>query len=160
MAQLSAWLAQHLEWAFGGVIGGVVLMMTIGGVARRLRGQPILRPRLADALFTETWASGGSSLGWASNCLWVAVTDRRLHLGMHFPFNLMLPRFLARWVVLEATIPLEKIASTEKRASLFSGNTITLSFRNDGGAEKRVELKLRKADGFLSRLADARSRFV
>ena len=121
---------------------------------RRLHDLPII-PRLPkDALFKERRGSGRSrknvitSIGGASNCLLVAVTDTELIVAPFFPFNLM---FLGQIYGLEFRAPRSSIRSAEKKQGRFS-TTILITFEGDYPAP--FELRLRKADAFLHALKD------
>lgn len=140
------WAAVPFVW-LGGLIAASIFY-------RRLHDKPII-PRLPrDALFKERRASGRSrkniitSLGGASNCLLVAVTDTELIVTPSFPFTLM---FLPEFYGFDVRAPRSSIAGVEKRGSLF-GTTISISFRGEDPAP--LELRLRNADAFLRALDD------
>src|SRR5262245_33122583 len=69
-------------------------------IYRIAKSKPIFRPRFEKPRFLETWRSGrslrslSSRLGGASHCLWVAIDESSLRVGLHFPFNMMfMPEF-------------------------------------------------------------------
>jgi hypothetical protein len=93
-----------------------------------------------------------TSIGGASNCLLVAVTDTELTVTPFFPFNLM---FLGQFYGLEFRAPRSSIRSVEKKQGLFS-TTILIRFEGDDPAP--FELRLRKADAFMRALEDRGSR--
>ena len=144
------WIAVPILWL------GLWIALSI--FYRRIHDLPII-PRLPkDALFKERGGSGRSrknvitSIGGASNCLLVAVTDTELTVAPFFPFNLM---FLGQIYGLEFRAPRSSIRSVEKKQGLFS-TTILISFKGDDPAP--FELRLRKADAFLRALQDGGSR--
>lgn len=119
---------------------------------RRFHDKPVI-PRLPKgALFKERGCSGRSrkniitSIGGASNCLLVAVTDTELIVTPFFPFNLM---FLGEIYGLELRAPRSSIRNLEEKRGLF-GTTISISFKGDDPAP--FELRLRNVDAFLRAL--------
>ena len=121
MSDAIVWIERNFLWLWLGGAAWTALLLAVSALTRRRRGQPLLRPEIAGAVFLETWTSGGRSvLGWAHNCLWVAVTPTELHIGLHFPFSLLggcrdpsgqgcsFPSFAFRY---RASSPLESAAS-------------------------------------------------
>ena len=105
-----------------------VLAVTVGSAAafRRAQRLPFFRPKFPDAEVQQNWRSGASSLGLmgslgrVKSCLWFVLTRDTLHVGVHFPFNMFMPRFIFG---LDLTIPVGAISSvsvSEKTA--FSGD--------------------------------------
>lgn len=103
-----------------------------------------------DLNFSEKWVSGFShkstltKLGGASNCLAVELSKKALVIRPMFPFNLA---FLPQVYDLEHFIPKDKIKSIQPEDVDGKGRVI-IEFEADG-AEKRVELVLRKRQEFL-----------
>ena len=106
---LGAWL-----WVAGVVAVSVVF--------RRRRGKPVFARLPASTRFSQRVASGWSednwlrSLGGASNCLMVAVTEKELIVTPFFPFTLM---FLPEIWGLELRTPLSQIRHMETVQRLF-----------------------------------------
>ncbi len=143
-AFLDFWFAASFLWLGGWIAASIFY--------RRINDKPII-PRLPeDALFKERRGSGRSrknaitSIGGASNCLLVAVTDTELIVTPFFPFNLM---FLPELYGLEMRVPRLSIAGVEEKRGLF-GTTISIRFTGDDPAP--MDLRLRKGDAFLRAL--------
>ena len=144
------WFAVPFLWIGGWIAASIFY--------RRLNDKPII-PRLPKtARFKERRGSGRSrknfitSIGGASNCLLVAVTDAELIVTPFFPFNLM---FLPEIYGLEFRLARSAIRNVEEKRGLF-GTTISISFQGDDPAP--FDLRLRKPDAFLRALEDTSRR--
>ena len=157
MREISPVMEEYFPWFFAGGAAWVVLLLSLRAFARRRRGEPVFRPDLPETVFLETWVSGGRSLlGWARNCVWVAVTQDAVHIGMHFPFNLVVPRSWSRSFAQDLKIPLSSIVGTENRHGFFEGSTLEVKFRDESGQPRSIGLKLKREDAFLRHVMGAR----
>lgn len=147
---------RYVPWLYGAVVAWLVLLLSLRAVGRRRRGEPILRPSFLDAVFVETWASGGRSLVWVRSCVWVVVTPRAIHVGLHFPFNLALPRSWAPWFPQDLHIPISNVIGTENRHEFFEGGSLEVRFRDERGRPGAVRLRLQREDAFLRHIYEAR----
>lgn len=98
---------------------------------RLLQRLPFFKPRVPDVRFDENWCSGASStglmgeFGWARNCLWLVVTGDSLRVGVHFPCNLFLPRFVLGF---DLSVPLESVTSVEKAGTSWASDRVKISY--------------------------------
>jgi hypothetical protein len=116
---------------------GIVFVILLSVVVRRVRGKPIFPRTPAGALFVERMASGL----WAGHCLIVAVTHDVIFVTPFFPFNLM---FLPEIYRLELSIPIETVRSVEE-----SGRPVFNILVIYGEAEKKLRLRLRNPAAFI-----------
>ncbi len=150
MRQITPVLEKYFPWLLVAAVAWVLLFLSLRAFARRRRGEPVFRPDIPGTVFLETWASGGrSALAWARNCVWVAVTQDALHIGMHFPFNLAIPRSWSRFFAHDLTIPLSSIVGTEKPDGFMEGSSLEVKFREGNGHPAKVDLELRREDVFV-----------
>src|ERR1700749_107918 len=95
-----------MEPVLGAMWIGLVVLASV--FYRLSKGKRLFRPRFTAPAFLETWKSGRSMRnfyarhGGARNCLWVAVFNDSICIGVHFPFTLM---FGPEIYGLECTIP-------------------------------------------------------
>jgi hypothetical protein len=123
-----------------------VAVATFGGAAllRGAQGLPFFLPKFPDAEIQQTWRSGAASAGLlgrlarANNCLWFVLTRDTLHVGMHFPFNMFLPPFIAR---LDLTIPVGTISSVSEDKAILGGDFVRVTYAvpNATGGVARME---------------------
>ena len=87
---------KHVFVIYGLALAWVIVVAVVSALSRQRKAKPIFRPNFARALFSDQWCSGRSfksllsRFGGAKHCLWVAVADGELWVGLHFPFNLAL----------------------------------------------------------------------
>lgn len=118
---------------------------------RRSRRGPHF-PRFADVIlvFREEFASGHSDKSWltrlggAHNCLTVAVTDDEVWVKTLFPFSAF-----AGIYDLEHRIPRSAITSLKR-----NGKWVYLEYRLPDQSARRLNLRLRKVDEFISALPE------
>jgi hypothetical protein len=142
---------QFFELWFLGV--GWLAVVVCASVAYWLRrGKYIFRPRFVDPLFLERWRSGRSlrslltSLGGASRCLWIAITNDELAVGPDFPFSLM---FLPEIYGLEHRISGNDILSAQQIRTSFFGGRVLVRFRRPDGNVEGFEISVNNVQGFL-----------
>jgi hypothetical protein len=113
---------------------------------RKIRGPHFPDFTTENVLFEERRTSGCSHkslftrMGGASNCLRVAVTDKDLWITPHFPFSAF-----AAPLDLDHRIRRDSITKVERK-----GRTVRITFIQDDGEERMIELRLRNADQFLA----------
>lgn len=131
-------------------VGWVTIAIGLSVVLRRLRGKPILTPRLPEAIFWEGHASGHPggwrALGAASNVLQVAVTTNTVVIRPMFPFNLM---FMPEVWGLEATVHQKDVLAITLELDARARPTVTMKFRKPGGGEQTLFLHLKDPKGFV-----------
>jgi hypothetical protein len=108
------WAALYGAW------GAVIVARIWIRIARRL---PVFQPQFPGLEAIQNWGSARSSEGilggsWMKNTVWSALTPDALHVGVHFPFNLLLLILPAR-VKLDLRIPVASISSIERRSTFF-----------------------------------------
>jgi hypothetical protein len=113
-------------------------------------------PRFPDALFEESWRSVRRGIVGFNGCVWVCLRPDRLVTGVHFPFNLMSPRSLFRWVGAAVEIPLRDILSMETETSMLQQG-LRITYRTPTG-EAWFWLRLRRPDALREAFIAARQR--
>lgn len=90
---------------------------------RIARGVPVFQPHFQGLEAVQNWGGARSSeaipgTSWLKNIVWSALTSEALHVGVHFPFNLLL---LAAPLSpkLDLRIPVTSITSIERRSTFF-----------------------------------------
>lgn len=142
--------------------GSVIVMIGTAVIVRREQRLPFLKPHLPYVVFGENWCSGASSLGllgafgWAGTCLWVVLTETSLHVGLHFPFNLVFPRVL---VGLDLSIPVSSLVAVETVQSFLIREhikvTYTVEDRSRGVVRTEyVALQLKSSPLFVRKLEE------
>ena len=150
-SQVEAVLERSFPWLFAAMVLATIAIAGIRAILKRRRGEFVLRPILANALFDETWVSGGTGLlSSARNCLWVTLTDDALFIGLHFPFSVFVPR----WFGLEAKITPGNVIAIENRQTFLQGSLLAIRFRDGDGRPRTIDLKLRREDTFVRHLRD------
>ncbi|HLK88261.1 MAG TPA: hypothetical protein VKZ18_00125 [Polyangia bacterium] len=89
--------------------------------------------RFPEALFEESWRSARRGIVGFNGCVWVSLLPDRLVTGVHFPFNLLSPRRLYRWVGAAVDIPLRDIVSMESGRFLLQ-QWLRITYRTITGA--------------------------
>ena len=159
MTDIQLWIGQHFLWLFLGGVVWTVANLSLNALARRRRGEPVFRPDVPGAVFTETWTSAGMSpVAWGHNCVWVAVTSTELHVGLHFPFSIAFPKWATMFRPPDLRIPLSSIRATEDRHGFRLGRALEVTYHDGGGGHGSVLLKLRDETRFLERLNAGRGR--
>ena len=82
----------------------------------------------------------------ARNCLWVAVTEDSLQVGVHFPFSLM---FLPEIYGLEFAVPGNRIRSAERVPGMLRNDWVRVTVERTSGKEEAFDISTGDADGFL-----------
>jgi hypothetical protein len=109
----------------------MTVTFSAAAIHRRAQRLPFFRPTFPDVEVQQTWRSGASSVGLmgrlarARNCLWFAVTRDALHVGVHFPFNMFMPRFIA---ALDLTIPVATISSVSDETGPRGGGHVRVEY--------------------------------
>jgi hypothetical protein len=125
-------------------------------VYRRMRGKPLVYARLPGTKYRQTNASGNShrswitSLGGASGCLVVQVTEDELDIHPFPPFNWF---FLPEIYGLEYRVPLSSVRSAELRKVFFRKAVDVVVTTPERGDEK-VTLYLAYPEEFLAALGE------
>jgi hypothetical protein len=144
------WLQQFIQNNFL-LIWAAAVAWSVAAMAFMLWRRSRRGPHFPDrddvhVLFEETWTSGRSyktlftRLGWANNCLRVIVTGDELWIAPHLPFSAMAWQF-----DLDHRIRRDAIKSIEQ-----NGRKVTIEFAVEEAQTRKVELKLRNPDEFLS----------
>ena len=141
-----------------------VVAVTFGGAAlpRRAQGLPFFRPKFPDAEVQQNWRSGRSSVGLmgtlarAKNCLWFALTRNTLHVGAHFPFNMLMPRPIAG---LDLAIPVAAISSVSEMTATLGGDYVRVAYEVTDATRavvrtEHVDLWPRRGDHFFDILRE------
>lgn len=141
-----------------------VVTVTFGVAAawRRSQRLPFFQPKFPEFELRENWLSGASSVGplgrlaWANNCLWFVLTRDALRVGLHFPFNLFIPSFMAK---LDLDIPLRAITSVSQEKALMSRDCVRIAYavaspRTSAVRTQYVDLCPKRADEFTARLRE------
>jgi hypothetical protein len=115
-----------------------------------------MRPHFPNALFDESWRSARRGIFGFNGCVWVSLLPDRLVTGVHFPFNLMFPAPLFRWVGAGVDIPLGDIVSMESESSLLQQG-LRITYRTPAG-ESSFWLRLRRPDALREAFIAARQR--
>jgi hypothetical protein len=118
--------------------------------------RPVRRPSFPDTLYQENWRSGGRGIVGANGCVWVSLLSGRLVTGVHFPFNLTLPRRLLHWAGLDNDIPLTDIVAVDEESFLLQ-RRLRITYRT-ASAKASFWLKLHRPDALREALAVARQR--
>ena len=132
-------------WLAGLWLAGVVGASV---VYRRARGKPVLFFGIRGAQFLERFASGFSHdtwytrLGGASNCLVVAVSERRLIVRPWFPFNML---FLPEIYALEHEIPLAQVMDVSV-TKWWGHRRVVVRCRDSENQERALSLFLRSPE--------------
>jgi hypothetical protein len=138
-----------------GIVGNALVIFA-SIIYRAWKGQGKLAIPEFDITFSEKWVSGFShktritKLGGAANCLAVELSKKALVIRPMLPFNL---GFFAQVYDLEHYIPKDKIKRIEADGNDGKGRVV-IEFE-EGGGEKRVELRLRKRQEFLRAVGSA-----
>jgi hypothetical protein len=141
---------KHFSFIYSLALAWVIVVAVASVLSRKRKGKLIFRPKFAQALFTDQWRSGRSfksllsRIGGARNCLWIAVADGELWVGLHFPFNLM---FMPEWSGLEYRLRGIDILSVEQPLSSGSGKVL-IRYRNATGKEEAFEITVRNVEAF------------
>jgi hypothetical protein len=154
-AFISSWYFKifAFSWFAIWILGSVVY--------RRWNDKYFLRPKFPNPLFEETRASGRSlrsvitRIGGANRCLWIVVADNMLHIGPHFPFNLM---FLPEFYGLEYHIPAEKIIAVEKIDRLLRRPKVRTDFQRDLIGDEAFELDCKRPVELVAALDEIRAK--
>jgi len=150
----AAFLSGHFPLVVAVAVAWPLAVIAVAAALRTGRDLPVVPRPPADALYLERFGSGRShrgllsSLGWANNCLIIAVTPDRLMIAPWFPFNLLLPQRYG----LEASIALADIVHVEVVQGLMR-RMAQVVFRGADGSEGRLDLRLGDMDAFLTALA-------
>lgn len=134
----------------------VTAVAFVSVVHRRRSGKPILCPSFPDASYTERWISGVSKknlftrFGGARNCLWVAVADKKLWVGLMFPFNLM---FLGEVYDLEHCIKGSSISEVTDDSFFF---TVSITLVREDGRKTVFVVRPRDRQRLLAALEQIR----
>jgi hypothetical protein len=151
--RFATWLHQQ-DARLGAVVSSswVILAMAFFALLRRSRGQPVLRPVFADSVASEGWITGGAGLfSTARNCMWVTLTPTTLHVGLHFPWTCLFPRWFLRRCGWEATVPVQHVVRVENVHSSWFGSMVAVSWTEDGSVHS-TRLRLRNSDAFTGKL--------
>lgn len=141
-------------------ISWIGLWILASVIYRRWNGTYILRPKFPYPLFEETRASGRSlrsfvtRLGGARHCLWLVITGDMLHIGPHFPFNLM---FLPEVYGLEHHVPASNIVAVEKIDRWLRRPKVRITVRPGLIGEESFEIENKRSDEFIAALDQIRS---
>ena len=122
---------------------------------RKAKGLPFFQPKFTDVEARQSWISGASSRGLfgrftvLNNAMWVVLTRDVLHVGAHFPFNMLMPTILTRF---DLDIPVAAISSIEEKSSLFGVQWLRVTYDVKGPTERKatayVDLRPRRGDRF------------
>lgn len=126
-------IPSDFKWLF--LVGPVWIMAacTFQAIRRKRAGLPIFMPKTPTAFERQTWISVGPNAFFAvRNCGWIRVTETAVSIGVHFPFNLAVPRFLTEGFGIEADMRLEDILDLEERQSALLGSGLTIRYRAVG----------------------------
>lgn len=137
---------------------GIAIVWTVIAVSfklwrRKVRGPHFPSRDQVTILFEEKWTSGRSfkslltRFGGANNCLRATVTDDELWITLHFPFIV----FASNW---DLDHRIEKIAITSITRRR---KGVTVEFLMSDNQTRKIELRLRNPDTFLSALANTNS---
>ncbi|HEY6477986.1 MAG TPA: hypothetical protein VI456_15520 [Polyangia bacterium] len=154
--RLVPWLQENFWVVWLGGLWLTIVTMLVGAIRRRSRGSPIFRPAFSGSLFEESWRSGGRGIVGAGNCVWVSLLPDRLVTGLHFPFNLGIPRRVLRWAGLDNDIPLVDVLAVDNQ-SFFGRQRLQITYRTPSG-DSSFSLYLRRPDALREALAAARQR--
>ena len=143
----------YAAWLISTIFGVVwVVFWTTWNVWRRKKaGKYFFKPEFPDATFEEKWASGASrknvltSIGGASNCLWVAVIGDMIRIGLHFPFAI----FAMDPLDLEHEIAAERVVRVEPGKQSRLARHVDLIFINNAGNEQTFRFYLKDPEGFV-----------
>ena len=109
----------------------VTVTLVVAIVLRRAQRLPFFKPTFDTAIVSQNWRSAASTRGllkrrgWSRNCTWFVLTDDRLCVGVHFPFNLFMPRFLSG---LDVTIPIDAMSRVELCSTFFKGTFVRVTY--------------------------------
>ena len=138
----------------------LLLTLAVSSVLYRLsKAKPLLKPDFLDSRFNTTWCSGRSDrnilarLTGAKNLLWVIVTRDHLHVGPHFPFNLM---FLPEAFGWDHRIPGKTIMDVRETTDDSDQGGVLILYRHATGDEERLELQVSDIPALMKALADIR----
>ena len=149
--QVSILLRRTFPWLISVGLVTAIFGTAVRVFLKRRHGEIVSRPPVGTARFGETWISGsGGGFASARNCMWVAVTDDAVIVGLHFPFSVFVPR----WLGLEARIAPENLLAIENRKTFFGGSQLAIRFRNDEGRVRSIELNLRREDAFVGQVRE------
>ena len=153
--RLGPWLQENFWVVWLGSLSLSTITFLIAALWRRSRGLPLRRPVFTGSLFEENWRSGGRGIVGASNCAWVSLLPDRLVTGLHFPFNLGVPRRLSRWAGLDIEVPLADVIAVDNESS--SGRQrLRITYRSPSG-ESFFWLDLRDPEGLRAAIAAVRA---
>jgi hypothetical protein len=138
------WLRENFWLVWLGSLGLTIITLLVGAIRRWSLGLPIRRPIFGGALFEENWRSGGRGLFGVNNCAWVSLVPGHLVTGVHFPFNLAVPRRLLRWAGVDNDIPMADIVAVDNE-SFFGRQRLRIRYRLPSG-ESSFWLDLRRPD--------------
>jgi hypothetical protein len=118
--------------------------------------RPLRRPTFPDALYEENWRSVRRGLVGFNGCVWVSLLPKRLVVGLHFPFNLLIPRGLLRWAGVDNDIPLADVVSMQNETFVLQqGLRITYRTRS---SQASFWLRLHRPDALREAFIAARQR--
>jgi hypothetical protein len=144
-----------------GIVTILVVTIAVSSVVYRLsKAKPILKLHFSDSRFAETWCSGQSDrsvlarLAGAKNVLWVIVTKDHLHVGPHFPFNLMFLPEVFGW---DHRVPGKTIMDVRETSSGSHGRVL-IRYRHKTGDEEVLQLQVSGVQTLLKALADIRAK--
>ena len=123
---------RQFVWVWLGMAG---LLFAAAAVVRWASGLPFFRPRFRGAEVEQTWVSAASSLGLvaglfgssgrANNCMWFTLTSDTLYVGVHFPFNMFMPRFM---VGFDLTIPVADVSSVSNTTGRSEDQSVRVAY--------------------------------
>jgi hypothetical protein len=131
-----------------------MLPIVVGVAYRKAKGLPMFQPPFPDVELRENWISGASSLGLlgglakVNNALWYVLTREALNTGAHFPFNLVMIRFVADF---DLRIPIASILTVEETSSFWRGFYVRVTYSapdktKRAGGTAYVDLTSRRGD--------------
>jgi hypothetical protein len=154
--RLGPWLQENFLIVWLGGLWLTTITFLVAAIRRRSRGLPIFRPVFSGALLNENWRSGGHGIVGANNCVWVSLLPDRLVTGLHFPFNLGIPRRLLRWAGLDNDIPLADIITVDNQ-SFLGRQLLRITYRTPSG-DSSFRLDLKRPDALREAIAAARAK--
>ena len=118
--------------------------------------RPLRRPTFPDAIYEENWRSARRGMVGFNGCVWVSLLPGRLVTGLHLPFNLLVPRSLARWVGADNDIPLADVVSMENEAFILQ-HGLRVTYRTLS-SQASFWLRLHRPDALREAFIAARQR--
>ena len=118
----------------GWVSALLALAVIAANVADRLRkGWPVFLPKAPRPDLQQTWVSAGASFPFvAHRCAWIRIGNGKLEVHLHFPWSVLLPRFLTELLGFEVQVPLPDVRGHEERYSSLLGEGLSIRFERNG----------------------------